>query len=92
MISVLIDLSFLSKLPERIIKSDLADYLSTNNLLNSFKSAYIKHHFTETTLLSVRDHIIKGMSNQQVTFLTLLDLAAAFDTIDHPILLERLSS
>ena len=47
---------------------------------------------TETTLLSVHDHIIKVMSLQQVTCLTLLDLSAAFDTIDHSILLERLSS
>jgi len=38
------------------------------------------------------DHIIKAMSHQQVTCLTLLDLSAAFDTIDYSILLERLSS
>jgi len=43
-----------SKLTERIVKSCLADYLSTNNLLNSFQSAYIKHHSTETTLLFVQ--------------------------------------
>jgi len=44
-------LSFLSKLTVRVVKLRLADHLSTNNLLNSFQSAYIKHPFTETTLL-----------------------------------------
>jgi len=85
-------LSFLSKLTERVVKLCLADYLSTNNLLNSCQSAYIKHHFTKTTLLSIHDHIIKAMSHQQFTCHTLLDLSAAFETIDHSILLERLSS
>ena len=58
------------------------------------QSAYIKCHSTETTLLSVHDHLIKAMSLQQVqvTCLTLLDLSAAFDTTDHSILLERLSA
>jgi len=84
-------LSFLSKLTERVVKLRLADYLSTNNL-NSFQSAYIKHHSTETTLLSVHDHITKAMSPQHVICLTLLDLPAAVDTIDHSILLECLSS
>jgi len=85
-------LSFLSKLAERAVKQRLTDYLSSNNLLNSYQSAYIKSHSTETTLLSVHDHIIKALSLQRVTCLTLLDLSAAFDTIDHSILLERLSS
>ena len=85
-------LSFLSKLTERAVKQRLTDYLSSNNLLNPNQSAYIKSHSTETTLLSVHDHIIKALSLQRVTCLTLLDLSAAFDTIDHSILLERLSS
>ena len=85
-------LSFLSKFTERVVKLHLTEYLSGNNLLNSFQSAYIKHHSTETTLLSVHDHIIQAMGRQQVTCLTLLDLSAAFDTIDHLILLECLSS
>jgi hypothetical protein len=82
-------LSFLSKLAERVVKLCLTEFLSNNNLLNSFQSAYIKHHSTEIALLSVHDLIIKAMSHQKVTYLTLLDQSAAFDTIDHTILLER---
>src|SRR5664279_5279013 len=85
-------LSFLSKLTERVVKSRLNDHLSSNSLLNSFQSAYTKFHSTESTLLAVHDHIINAMSHQKVTALCLLDLSAAFDTIDHSILLERLSS
>ena len=85
-------LSFLSKLTESVVKNRLTDFLSANNLLNSFQSAYTKFHSTETTLLAVHDHIIRAISQQQVTCLCLLDLSAAFDTIDHSILLERLSS
>jgi Reverse transcriptase (RNA-dependent DNA polymerase) len=84
--------SFLSKLTERVVKLRLTEYLSSNNLLNSFQSAYIKQHSTETALLSVHEHTIKAMSHQQITCLTPLDLSAAFDTIDHNILLERLSA
>ena len=85
-------LSFLSKLTERVVKDRLTQHLSRNNLLNSFQSAYTKYHSTESTLLAVHDHIIKAMSQQKVTALCLLDLSAAFDTIDHSILLHRLSS
>ena len=85
-------LSFLSKLTERVVKARLTDHLSTNSLFNSHQSAYSKYHSTETTLLSVHDHLIKSISTQKITALCLLDLSAAFDTIDHEILLSRLSS
>jgi len=85
-------LSFLSKLTERVVKNRLTEHLSSNNLLNKFQSAYTKHHSTESTLLAVHDNIIKDMSQQKVTALCLLDLSAAFDTIDHSILLHRLST
>ena len=70
----------------------MIEFLTSNNLLNSFQSAYTKYHSTETTLLAVHDHTIRAISQQQVTCLTLLDLSSAFDTIDHAILLERLST
>jgi hypothetical protein len=56
-------LSFLSKLTERIVKHRLMNHLSENNLLNSFQSAYVKSHSTETTLLSVHDYIIRAIES-----------------------------
>ena len=86
------DLFFLSKLTERVAKNRLTNFISNNNLLNSSQSAYTKYHSTETTHLAVHDHINRAISQQQITCLCLLDLSAAFDTIDHSILIERLSS
>ena len=85
------NLSFLSKLTERAVKEQITEHLSTNSMF-AFQSAYTKFHSTETTLLSVHDHLIPAMDKQQVTGLALLDLSAAFDTIDHSILLHRLST
>ena len=45
----------------------------------------------ETALLKIHNDILSLMDNGKVTVLTLLDLSAAFDTIDHTILLRRLN-
>ena len=54
------------------------------------QSAYRKCHSTETVPLKVKTDIIKAMKNQEITCLILLDLSAAFDTIDNTILLNRI--
>jgi hypothetical protein len=86
------NLSFLSKLVERVVKIRLDQHLAQNSLYNVYQSAYTKFHSTETALLSVYDALVRSMAKQQVSCLCLLDLSAAFDTIDHAILLHRLSA
>ena len=86
----------MSKIIERVVKiSRLTEHLTSNNLLNHHQSAYIKHHSTETALLYIHDHLINAIGSQKVSCLCLLDLSAVCslcDTIDHNILLTRLSS
>ena len=85
-------LSFIFKLTEKIVKKRLLDHLTFNSLLNPFQSAYTKFYSTETTLLFLHDHLSNAIFMQQVSCLCLLDLSAAFDTLDHSIILRRLST
>ncbi|KAK7105200.1 hypothetical protein V1264_016609 [Littorina saxatilis] len=84
------NLSFLSKITEKIVLSQLLTHLEQNHLLNTHQSAYRKNHSTETALLKIVNDILLSFDENQVSILTLLDLSSAFDTIDHEILLHRL--
>ena len=59
--------------------------------MTAFQSAYRKHHSTESALLNIYNDILLNMAKGSVTALTLLDLSATSDTIDHTILLGRLN-
>ena len=83
--------SFISKVLEKIVAYRLQAHIKNNYLCNPLQSAYRKHHSTESALLKVHIDIIISMDKGEVTALTLLDLSAAFDNIDHAILTDRLS-
>ena len=64
--------------------------MSDNNLLEVNQSAYRKGHSVETAVLSVMDSLLKNTDEKHVSLVALLDLSAAFNTLDHTILLRRL--
>ena len=84
------NITFVSKLLERILAKQLHDHLSQHQLYEKHQSAYRKRHSTETALTRVQNHVLRAMDDSKATVLVLLDLSAAFDTVDHNFLLERL--
>ena len=84
------NLYFLSKVTEKAVAAQLIDHINDNEgLLEEFQSADKSHHSTETALVKVPIDIFKVIDNERSVILLLLDLSAAFDTVDHSILLSR---
>ena len=83
-------LSFVSKILERIVSNQVINYLHVNSLFYTRKSAYRKYHSPEILLLSIINDFLNKLYNNSNIQPVLLDLSAAFDTIDHSILIKRL--
>ena len=86
------NLPFLGKVIERAAMSQLQAYIKEHELYNESQSAYRQFHSVETALLRVTNDLLYAVDNHGEAILVLLDLSAAFDTVDHDILLERLQS
>jgi hypothetical protein len=84
------NLSFLSKVTEKAVSNQTSQHTAANKLEAKYQSAYKSHHSTETALIRVQNDILMAADDQKVGLLILLDLSAAFDTIDHDIMLSNL--
>ena len=86
------NLRFISRIIEKCVAKQLTEYLNSNRKFpgGSFQSAYKSNHDTETALIRVFIDIALATDQHNSAILILLDLSAAFDTVDHNILLTRL--
>ena len=86
------NLKFLSKLVEKSVFAQLNNYLTVNGLQERLQSAHKAHHSTETALLTITNDILLSLDRRDNVLLLLLDLSAAFDTVNHSLLLSRLKN
>jgi len=85
------NLPFLSKILEKVATKQLLQHKEVNKLREKMQSAYRKHHSTETALLRINHDLLMAMDRRECVLMAMLDLSAAFDTVHHKTLLDRLS-
>ena len=84
------NLTFLSKVVEKITLNQFTQHREDHHLLPDYQSAYRKYHSCKTSLIKLVNDLLWAMEKQEVTAMTVLDLSAAFDTVDHDLLLTVL--
>ena len=85
------NLSFILKQLEKVIAVWLVTYLNANNLLAKKQSAYRRFHSTETLLLRLMSDLVSAVELGTLALMSLRDMSAAFDTVDHAIILQKLN-
>jgi hypothetical protein len=85
-------LPFLSKLIERVVLRQLTSHIEDFQLLPPSQLAYRVNYSTKTALLAIQNDLLSAADAGMGSALLLLDLSAAFDTVDHQRLLKRLAS
>jgi len=84
------NLPYLGKIIEKVVVSQIDEHMVANSLVEPLQSAYRKNHSTETALIKINNDLLISLDNKKCIFLVLLDLSAAFDTIDHSTFIDRL--
>ena len=84
-------LPYISKIVEKAVSLQISSHLEKNDLSDIYQSAYKKQHSIETALVRVQNDLLMALDSGCSVILLMLDLSAAFDTVDHSIMLHRLS-
>ena len=82
-----VNLPYLGKVLEQVVAGQLQVLLDEMDSLDPFQSAFRLGFGTETALIALYDDLCWERDRGSVTLLILLDLSAAFDAIDHGVLL-----
>ena len=77
-----------SKVAEMYVVNILTDHLERNNLLHPLQSGFRCGHFTQSLLLHLTDSWYKSLDSGDMVGVVYLDIAKAFDTINHSLLLR----
>ena len=83
------NLPYIGKITEKVVVKQMNTHMTINKLHAIFQSAYREGHSTETALLYVYNDLLHAVDSKKCVLLCLLDLSAAFDTINHEVLLHR---
>ena len=84
-------LTVFSKVFERLMYYQLISFIETNNILYDYQCGFRKKYSTDIALISIVDKILNAFENGQYAVGIFIDLAKAFDTVNHKILLEKLN-
>ena len=79
----------LSKLLEKIVFDQIQCYFTVNKLTTEFQHAYREEHSTSTAHTQITDDWLREIDDKMIVGAVLLNLSAAFDIIDHDLLLEK---
>ena len=82
------NLSYLSKMEECAMLEQLVPFLEEAGVIPHCQSAYRRFHSTETALCKIYNDLVHTICLGRASLLVLLDLSAAFDTVDHQLLLN----
>ena len=79
------------KLFEKLVDSQLREYLQSHSFITHSQSAFMKLHSTQTSLHNVIEYVLDNINENEINDICMFDLAKCFDIIDHKLLIKKLS-